>query len=106
MIQNAKIIKTKLGYEDHGILTFKLFLEVEGSNHQVVGGLCLDVYNKDLNKRVASINCGNYIQGILQTLEINNWEDLKGSIICVEKENPHSDILKIGHPIKDKWFIL
>lgn len=83
-IYNAKITYTKLGFEDHGCLIFVLTLEGGGWG----------------------VNYGNYCHGaiiqLLNTLEVDNWEDLKGTYVRAEFKD--SMIKRIGHLIKDQWF--
>ena len=88
-IKNAKIINTTIGIEGHGILTCWLHLEFDGAG-QGFGGWDIRT------------NAGQWIEKILSTIEVDNWEDLKGETIRVEAD--HGKIYKIGNIIKDKWF--
>jgi hypothetical protein len=93
VIQNAKITSAFLGFEGHGILTVMIQLEMEHSG-QGFGG-----YNLDGKKFNA---CGVFIRGLLETLEINEWEKLKSLVVRIDGD--HSNIHSIGHIVKDKWF--
>lgn len=99
-IYNARITHTKLGFEDHGCLTFILTLEGGGWG-VAYGNYCL---GHRCDKPGESKNMDGYgaIIQLLNTLEVDNWEDLKGMYVRASFE--HSTIKSIGHLIKDKWF--
>lgn len=84
--KNAIIRDTMLGFEDHGIFTCFIYLDYEGSG-QGFGGYSIG---------------DEFIKEVLKTLEIDNWEDLKGERIRVRAEE--SKVHSIGHYLKDKWF--
>lgn len=48
-IRNAKITGTKLGREDHGIMTFMIFVEFCGCACGI-GGYALDEYDRETKK--------------------------------------------------------
>lgn len=100
-IRNAKIESTMLGYEDHGILTCFVHLDYGGSG-QGFGGYGLDQYDKATDKRKGSAYGIAFIKGILDTLEVEKWEDLKGT--HCRAEATFGKVLAIGHILKDKWF--
>ena len=69
--KNAKVISTHLGYEDHGILTFYLYLDYGGTS-QGAGGIALSggTPTKFMDFRILS--------DILGTVGVEHWEDLRG----------------------------
>lgn len=89
-IVNAQITSTRLGFEDHGILSAMIILEWDSSS-QGFGGYSLE-------KQRMSI----FVKGVLKTLEIDNWEDLKGKYVRIKQNN--NKIHEIGNIVKDKWF--
>lgn len=89
-IQNAKIQTTTLGFEDHGIMTAWLHLEYEGAGQGFGGWALTDKAMYD------------FVKGVLDTLEVDEWEKLKG--VHCRVEGSHMKIERIGHIIKDKWF--
>lgn len=101
-IQNAVIKSINLGIEDHGILTCWLNLEFGESSGQGFGGFALDTYNKALDKRVGHAVGTQYILRVLETIGVDNWEDLKGKTIRIDGNDGR--IEGIGHIIKNKWF--
>ena len=103
MIENAKITGTMFGKEDHGIFTCNLCIEGAGWGCWY-GGYALDEYDKDKNKRVGSAVGLSAIIQLLETLEVDEWEELKGQYVRVELTDPFGKITKIGHLIKNKWF--
>lgn len=61
-IKNAKITSTSLGYEDHGILTFGLCLDISGGGGVVYGGFALDGYDKEKKKECVMLKVWNVSQ--------------------------------------------
>jgi hypothetical protein len=101
-IVNAKIRSTQLGIEDHGHMTCYLFLDYNDWGSQGFGGYALDSEAVEDNN-----NSGiRFIRGILETLGLTDWDDLKGHYVRVKVGGVGSDrhILAIGHIIEDKWF--
>ena len=106
---NAKITGTMLGIEDHGILTFFVFLEGKGWG-QGLGGFALDQYKdreRDGGER-ESIGAGlAAIRKILETVGVEKWENLPGTLIRVERSGLGSSVPpRIGHILEDRWFDL
>jgi hypothetical protein len=89
-ITNAKISKTMLGFEDHGLPTATIYLDYGGAG-QGYGGFHLG--GPYMNK---------FVVGVLKALDVERWEDLPGTPCRVEQE--HSKIHRIGHYLEDKWF--
>lgn len=102
-IVNAKITNTQLGYEDHCIFTCMLTLEGGGWGCGF-GGYALDEYKKQYKKRIATQQGFQAIIELMETLEVRNWEELKGQYVRVVSQGWGGKIKKIGHLIKDKWF--
>ena len=93
--QNAKIVSTTLGKEDHGIPTFLIMLDYVG------GGQGLG--QRDLRHGKTFM----LIFDILDALELERWEHLVGTYCRVRKaEEWSSPILEIGHIVKDQWIEL
>lgn len=100
----ARIRKTMLGYEDHGILTFSIDLEyVEpgfgiGSTGQGFGNFCMDrhVDKKDPEyigrRRGTEFGC-DLIVGLLWSVGVDKWEDLMGQFVWVQSE--HTQVHRI-----------
>ena len=106
MIENAKIANTFLGIEDHGILTAQLMLEGPAWG-QVFGGMALDgpckVNGKFVGRRGHAFGM-DWIRHLLEVLEIESWEKVAGVHVRIERENGR--IERIGHLLKDRWFML
>ncbi len=88
--KNAKIVSTMLGIEDHGIFTASLTLDYGGAC-QSFGGYCLE-------GKTAYV----FIKGVLEALEIREWEKLPGTYVRVKAE--HKGVQAIGHITHDTWF--
>ena len=118
-IVNAKIEKTFLGLEDHGIMTAMLTM-TWGCNGQGFGGYCL--------KHSAMYV---FVNGVLKAVGVEQWEDLKGKYVrlhrsgtqglpsyshreaiylIAKKRNLMSEIVYngkidgIGHIVEERWF--
>ncbi len=102
IIQNAKILSTKLGYEE-GILTSWLHLEYERGVQQGFGGYRLDRYNRELKCSESSIALSVWVIGVLKTVGVQNWDNLLGKPIRVQLDDRNM-IIGIGHYLEDKWF--
>lgn len=98
-IENLKIDYATLGFEDHEIFIFSIGLQ--GDGYHIGYGYALDTYNG--KERVGTQLGCQMIMDLLKTLEINRWEDLKGTYVRAEFEN-RNKISRIGHLIKNKWF--
>lgn len=103
MIKNARITSTMLGREDHGIMTFMIYIDA-GDFSCGVGGYCLDEFNPATQTRVFRAKSMKAISEILNVVEVNKWEDLPGKYIRFEDGDWGSTVTKIGNIIKDKWF--
>ena len=102
-IKNAKITGTMLGYEDHGIFTFFLNLDYDGSG-QGAGGYCLDKPLKKDNKFICRIGTQKGMQLIIEILKIvgvEKWEDLPGKYIKADADM--GQVYRIGNLLKDEW---
>ena len=104
-IKNAQIKNTILGREEHGIFTFMILIEWEGSCCGI-GGYALDSYDKQLNKRVFSTKSLEVISKILDVVGVDTWEELKEKYIRIKDNGWGSTIDEIGNLMKDKWFNL
>lgn len=103
-ISNAHITNVSLGYEDHGILTFGLTLEIAGGCGCVFGGYALDNYDKTLKKRIPSARAMECLTEIMRVVGVKNWEDLNGKYIRIINKGWGSTIDTIGNLMEDKWF--
>lgn len=102
-IRNAKITSTTLGIEDHGIFTFDLVIEFGGCGC-VYGGYALDSYDRKSEKRIGTGKSIIAIRSILETVGVDKWEDLKGTLIRVKNNGWGSSIVEIGNIMENKWF--
>lgn len=104
-IKNAKITKTMLGRQDHGIMTFMIFIEF---NHCGcgVGGYALDNYDKETNTRVFRAKSMESISKILDVVGVDRWEQLPGQYIRIKDNGWGCTVDEIGNLMEDKWFNL
>ena len=104
-IRNAKITSTKLGREDHGIMTFMIFIECCGGGCGV-GGYALDAYDKETKTRVYSPKSMEIVSKILNVVGVESWEDLPGKYIRFKDNGWGCTVDEIGNVIEDKWLNL
>lgn len=102
-ILNAQITSTKLGREDHGIMTFMIFVKTEFYSVGV-GGFGLDRYDRENENRVFSSAGLEAISKILEVVGVDSWEDLPGKYIRIKDNGLGTPIEEIGNLIEDKWF--
>jgi hypothetical protein len=106
MIKNAIIESTMLGREDHGIMTWMIFIKFDKCVHCGVGGYALDGYDSHTETRVCVAESMESIVKVLDVVGVDKWEDLPGKYIRFEDNGWGSTITKIGNIIDDKWFDL
>ena len=102
-IRNAKITRTMLGRDDHGIMTFMIFVEFCGAGCGI-GGYAIDQYDRDTERRVFSVKSLEAISKILETVGVDTWENLKGQYIRVKDSGLGSTVDEIGNFMEEKWF--
>lgn len=102
MIKNARITSTMLGREDHGIMTFMIYIDA-GDFSCGVGGFCLDEFNTASQTRVFRSKSMKAISEILNVVGVDKWEELPGKYIRFEDNGWGSTVTKIGNIIDDKW---
>jgi hypothetical protein len=110
-IKNAQITGTKLGREDHGIMTFMIFVRFDVAVTCGIGGYCLDqavtTYADDKpyhTQRVFRAEGLEAISKVLDTVGVDNWEDLKGKYIRIKDNGWGKSIDEIGNLMEEKWF--
>lgn len=70
MISNARIASTMLGREDHGIMTFMIY--INACNFSCgVGGFCLDEYDKETETRVFRAESMEAISKVLEVVGVD-----------------------------------
>lgn len=101
-IKNAKISSTMLGREDHGIMTFMIYIDA-CDFACCVGRYCLDEFNPSTQTRVFRAESMEVISKILEVVGVDKWEDLPGKYIRIEYNGFGSTVTKIGNIIEEKW---
>ena len=104
-IRNAKITSTMFGREDHGIMTFMIFVEF-GACGCGLGGYAIDQYDRPSKSRMFSAKGLEAISKILETVGVEKWEDLPGKYIRIKENGLGSTIDEIGNLMEEKWFNL
>ena len=104
-IRNAKITSTMLGREDHGIMTFMVFIEA-GAIGCGIGGYALDGYDRETKTRVFSAKSMEAVSKILEVVGVDRWEQLPNKYIRIKYNGLAGGIDEIGNIMEDKWFNL
>lgn len=92
-----------LGRENHGIMTFMIYIDADGFSCGV-GGYGLDEFNPATQTRVFQAESMEVISKVLEVVGVNKWEDLPGKYIRFEDNGRSSTVTKIGNIIEEKWF--
>ena len=103
MIKNARITSTMLGREDHGIMTFMIYINFNSEVHCGIGNYVLDEYDPKTKTRVFKAESMEIISKILDVVGVNSWEELPGKYIRFEDSGWGSIVTKIGNIMEDKW---
>lgn len=101
-IHNAKITGTMLGIEDHGIMTFLVYLESDCWGIGF-GGYALDEYDTKLERRVGIGMSLDLLKEIMEVVGVDKWEDLEGRYVRVASEGWGGKALGIGNILKERW---
>lgn len=105
-IKNAEITSTMLGREDHGIMTFMIFVKFDKCVHCGIGGYAIDQYDQETKSRVFAVKGLEAISRIMEVVGVNKWEDLSGKYIRIKDNGLGSTIDEIGNLMEDEWFNL
>ena len=104
-IKNARITRTMLGREDHGIMTFSIFIHTDMYDCGV-GGYAIDGYDRDTKSRKFTASGLEAISKILEVVGVDTWEQLPGKYIRIKDNGWGKPVDEIGNLIEDKWFNL
>lgn len=81
--QLAKITSATLEIKERGILNFWIFVDYEEGGAQGIGGIALDDYDKSKDTRVGTAYGCEMIRRLLETLDVNDFSEMKNKIIWV-----------------------
>ena len=104
-IVNAQITNTFLGIDDHRVMTFYIYIRLQGGSCGI-GGYSLQEYNEQQEKITYSDKGLDAIKQILDVVGVDSWEELKGKYIRVKDNGWGESIDEIGNLIENKWFNL
>lgn len=93
----AKIEKTMLGYEDHGIFTSSLDLSYGGS-HQGAGQLCLDYNDKEIGRTESTPGAVyRWVTGVMRACGVERWEAVRGrTVIAICEEGWNGKVIGLA----------
>lgn len=86
MLKLAKVESASLEIKERGILNFWVHVAYEDGCNQGVGGLALDTWNKDLERRVGTAYGCEMIRQLLLFFGVNNLTEAKGQVVYVVGE--------------------
>lgn len=102
-IENALIKSVSISMADHGVLTYGITLE--GSGWQCVyGGYCIGHGYLGSESFDGSGKGLEAMMRIMDTVDVEKWEDLAGKYVRVATKGWGNTIEIIGNVLKDKWF--
>lgn len=79
---------TRLGYEDHGILTGTVAMRFESGTYQSGGGFAFDEYVADLDQRLpAGDYLAKWVYNILRVTGKDDWEKVPGSTLYAIRDS-------------------
>lgn len=81
--QLAKIKSAGLEIQERGILSFWINVNYEGGGSQRIGGIALDAYDKDKEKRIGTAYGCEVIRRLLLAIGVDDFSKMKGQIIWV-----------------------
>lgn len=97
MILNAKIDDADLFVEDHGLMTFGVWITTSAGWSTCVG--MFDLKGCD--------DASTLIRDILKIAGVTRWSELKGKYIRIDDNNKwNSTITKIGNIMEENWIDL
>ena len=86
--QLARITKASLEIQERGILNFWIHVAYEEGGSQGIGGITLDQYDKDLQKRIGTAYGCEMIRQVLLVLEVDDFSEMKDKDIFVLGTGP------------------
>ena len=92
----ARVRNAHLEIQERGILNFWINVDYEEFGSQGVGGICLDTYDKKLERRVGSAYGCEMIRQLLLVMGVNDFSEMKGKIIYVLHEGEGFNIKPKG----------
>lgn len=103
-IMNGRIKDVSISMADHGILTFRLYIECEHGMF-IIGNF--QIGTGELDAKFWRGNGSGIVamMKIMDVVGVERWEDLPGKYIRLDFKNSRSMTTeKIGNIIADKWF--
>ena len=99
-VKNAIIKRATITSDDHGCLSAWVHLDYGGCG-QGFGGYALYLPKSFTHHRLESV-AGHFIWRVMEIAGVTEWGDLPGKTVRVKAS--HSQVLAIGHIVKDDWF--
>lgn len=97
----AKINKASLEIKERGILNFWIHVDYEEGMSQGVGGIALDTYDSEKERRVGTAYGCEVIRRLLIALDVNDFSEMKGKMVWVIGKGDGLSFQPIGiRPLK------
>ncbi len=94
--QLAKISSANLEIQERGILNFWIFVDYEDGAGQGVGGIALDQFDKEKDRRIGTAYGCEMIRRLLLCLSVNDFSEMKGKHVWVYGEGEGLSFKPLG----------
>lgn len=98
--QLGKVESVMFGFEDHGILTFMIYLNYGGSC-QGFGGYALDTYDKEKKRRVGTAAGTDLILKLLNLFKVSKLDDIEGRSVFALRDSDNWTSSIVGLKLPD-----
>ena len=79
----AKAESAWIGYEDHGILTVHVGMQLGKGSHQGIPGYALDQWNEDEQRRVGGPQSIEFIAALMAAFGVDRFDKIVGRTVFV-----------------------
>ena len=81
--QLARVTKARTEWKERSIFNFNIFVDYEDFGSQMIGGIGLDEYSKEHERRIGTAYGCEMLMQVLQVLDVNDLHEAKGKLIYV-----------------------
>ena len=79
----ARVTKARTEWKDRSIFNFNIFVDYEDFGSQMIGGIGLDEYSKEHERRIGTAYGCEMLMQVLQVLDVNDLHEAEGKLIYV-----------------------
>lgn len=92
----ARVSSAHLEIQERGILNFWIHVDYENFGSQSIGGICLDTYDKNKERRIGTAYGCEMIRQLLLVMGVNDFSEMKGKMFYVLHEGEGFNIKPKG----------